>query len=280
MNLNQIKGQIEETETLKIVAEAFTDIASMKLQRVRSRIEQNRRFASDMAEVLHIVRVTAEERGLSAKLEKKVSASLLVTSNKRFYYGVLDAKVADFFMAHSTYTGYVDRYVVGSVGRDYLREKGYNHPFIPVQFAGEMPTATELVNLATILSKYQKVIVYYPRFTSLLSQQPTFIDMTGFMVTNASSIDQNYYIFEPEIGKMLAFFEENIMGILLEQAFLESELARTGAQLSSMDQAATNAAAVLGAESRWLGRIRREELTMQVLENFAGLRHKKLNYDN
>ena len=275
MNVNQIKGQIEETQTLKMVTEVFTDIASIKLQRIRGQIEQNRRFVSEMTEVLHIVRVTAEEQGLSAKLEKKISASLLVTSNKRFYYGVLDAKVADFFMAHSTYTGYVDRYVVGSVGRDYLRERGYNHPFIPVQFAGEMPTSIELASLATTLTQYQKVSVYYPQFTSLLSQQPTFIDMTGYATTNVVGNDQRYYIFEPEIDKILVYFERNIMGILLEQAFLEAELARTGTQLSSMDQAAINATGVLSSENRWLGRIRREELTMQVLETFAGLRHKK-----
>lgn len=278
--IDQIEKYVEEVGALRDVAGAFTDIASLRLQKVRRGIERNRVFASDLARVLHIVRVTAEEHHLSAKRQKKISASLVITSNKRFYFGVLDAKVLDFYLAHTAYTGYVDRFIVGTVGRDLLKEKKYPYEFSEVSFAKELPDSLELANLVARLSQYQKVMVYFPRFVSILSQQPSFVDVTGFASgvgeSGQESHQERYYIFEPEIDKILDFFEQKVMAIVLQQAFLESELARIGTQLSLMDQAASNATKVLSQENQLLKAARRNKLNLQVLEMYAGTKRKPI----
>ncbi len=273
--IDKIQSRLEELSSLELLAEVFTDIARARLDRVRTGIEKNRLFVGEVAKVLHIVRVTAEDQGLSAARKKKVSASLVITSNKRLYYGGLDTRVVDFYSAHSAYTGYVDRFVVGSVGVDILKARNYPFAYEPVIFDRELPNLYELSLLAEKLNGYQKVIVYYPRFVTVLSQQPSFVDITGLVAATPESESEKYYIFEPEIDKILDFFEEQVIAILLEQAFLESELARIGTQLTSMDQAQQRAASLIEQEDLLLAGAKRSLSSMRVLEMVAGMRQKK-----
>lgn len=262
---------------MELLAEVYTDIARARLEKVRSGIERNRAFVAEIANVLHIVRVTAEEQGLSAKRKKKISASVVITSNKRFHYGGLDSRVVDFYVAHTAYTGFVDRYVVGSVGADVLTGKQYPFPFNPIRFDRDLPSASELVALASQLNDYQKVFVYYPQFMTVLSQRPTFVDMTGLISASSGGSGDRYYIFEPEIEKILDFFEQQVMAILLEQAFLESELSRIGSQLVAMDNASINAGNIIREQNLLLASARRSAASMAVLEMTAGMRREKPN---
>ncbi len=270
--LDKIKSDLEEVESLEVLAEVFTDIAHARLLRVRAGIERNRLFAGEVSRVLHVVRVTAEEHKLSALRKKKISASVVITSNKRLYYGGLDTKVMNYYMAHTAYTGYVDRFVIGSVGVDTLKTLNYPFQFEIVDFEKDLPSIAELTNLANKLKDYQKVFVYYPQFQTVLSQQPSFVDITGLVSAVASGDVDRYYIFEPEIEKILDFFESQVMAILLQQAFLESELARIGSQLMTMDNAQGNAMAMIKQENSLLASAKRQMASMKVLEMVAGLK--------
>lgn len=273
--IDKIQQRLEELSSLELLAEVFTDIARARLDRVRVGIERNRQFVSEIANILHLVRVTAEEKGLSAARKKKISASLVITSNQRLYYGGLDTKVVDFYGAHTAYTGYVDRYVVGAVGVDILKGKNYPFPYEPVIFEKQLPNLYELSMLSEKLNEYQKVMVYYPRFMTVLTQQPSFVDITGLVTGAAGSEGEKYYIFEPEIEKILDFFEEQVIAILLEQVFLESELARIGTQLTSMDAASQKASEMIVDENLLLASARRSQASMKVLEMAAGMFRKK-----
>lgn len=273
--INRIKEYIEEVGSLELLADVYTDIARARLEKVRTGIERNRSFVNEIADVLHIVRLAAEEKGLSAKKKKKVSASLMITSSKRFYYGNLDSRVVDFYIAHTAYTGFVDRFVIGSVGADVLKGKGYPFPFETILFDRDLPNSKELVTLAEKLNDYQKVFVYYPQFITALSQQPSFVDITGLVATSPKTVAEKYYIFEPEIEKILSFFEEQVMAILLEQTFLDAELSRIGSQLTAMDNASINAGNIIRDQTMLLAQARRSVASMQVLEMVAGTMRKK-----
>ncbi len=273
--INKIKAYREEIDTIGYLADVYSDIAQARLTRVRAGIERNRKFVAEIAQVLHVVRVMAEQKGLSASRRKKISASLVLTSNRRFYAGGLDGRVVEFYMAHTAYTGFVDRFVVGSVGVDILTGRKYPFPFERLIFKNDVPNEQELGELAKKLAAYQKVFVYYPRFMTVLIQQPNFIDITGLVSATASASGDNYYILEPEIGKILDFFEEQIMGILIEQAFLEAELSRIGSQFVTMDNAAINARRAIAQQDILMASARRANLSLQVLETATNLH----NYD-
>lgn len=264
--IDKITHYLEEVKSMETLAEVFTNVARMKLEKIRAGVEHNRIYVGEVARILHIVRLTAEARGLSAKREKKVSASLIITSNKRFYYGDLDNKVVDFYAAHTAYSGFADRFVVGSVGADILSGKNYPFAYERVIFSRELPSQTELAVLAKRLVDYQKVIVYYPRLLTVLSQLPSLVDITGLTANTPGEKGENYYIFEPEIGKILDFFEQQIMQLLLEQAFMEAELARIGTQLTTMDNARVRANKIIDRQKERLSTAKRQYQNMQSLD--------------
>lgn len=274
--IDKITNRLEEAESLEVLSEVFTDVARMRLERMRAGVERNRIYVGEIAKVLHIVRVTAEQQGLSAKREKKVSASLLLTSNKRLYYGDLDVKVVDFYTAHTAYSAFADRFVVGSVGTDILAGRKYPFPYESISFEKDMPSQAELAQLSKQLVEYQKVLVYYPRFLTVLSQLPSLVDITGLTASATGEKGENYYLFEPEIGKILDFFEQQIMQLLLEQAFMEAELARIGTQLTTMDNAQQRSNKLINEQKLLLSIAKKQYLNMQSLEIAAIMFRKGL----
>lgn len=264
--VDKIKGNLVEVRSLQLLAEVLTDVARTRLDRVRDSVEHNRVYVGEIAKVLHIVRITAEIRGLSGQRKKKASASLLLTSNKRLYYGDLDVKVVDFYAAHTSYLGFADRFVIGTVGADILTSRKYPFPVESVVFKADMPNQMELSVLSKKLVDYQKVLVYYPRFMTVLSQLPSLVDITGLTAAASGEPGEEYYLFEPEIGKILDFFEQQIMQLLLEQAFMEAELARIGTQLTTMDNAQQKANKIIGEQEIKLSYAKKQYLNLQSQE--------------
>ena len=252
---------------METLTRVFTEVARARLDKIRGLVENNRQYVGELGKVLHVVRVTAEQERLSAKKKKKISASLLLTSNKRFYYGSLDEKVVGFYAAQTAYQGFVDRFVVGSVGAEMLSSRKYPFPFQSIVFPGGSPTGKEMVDLAEKLTDYQKVLVYYPKFVTILTQQPDLVDVTGLESLSPAQKGEEYYIFEPEIGKILEFFEKQIMELLLEQTFMEAELARIGTQLTTMDGAQQRANTVINETKALLSRAQKSLLNIQSLES-------------
>src|SRR3990167_6851862 len=85
------------------------------------------------------------------------------------------------------------------------------------------------------------VFVYYSKLATVLLQRPVVVELGGLVdIPIVADPRSNYYIFEPELTEMVNFFEGEITRVLLQQTFLESELARTAARLVSMEQVQGN----------------------------------------
>ena len=65
---------------------------------------------------------------------------------------------------------------------------------------------------------------------------------------------------------MLQFFESQIMGLLLEQAFLETELAHAAARLLMMDAAQGRAKEYVTAQSKLLRLFLKQRRDSRILE--------------
>ena len=81
------------------------------------------------------------------------------------------------------------------------------------------------------------------------------------------------------LKKMLDFFDDQVVSLLLEQTFLESELARTASRLMSMDKAQINAEDVLYKQKLLLGQAKKSEINMALLETAASLMNFKEEKD-
>jgi F-type H+-transporting ATPase subunit gamma len=291
-NLKELKEIIEESRSLKLVTESYTDIASSKLKKIRNGIEHNRVFLSEIAGIYYTIKLVKKERQLNLpsgssildKLsqfsrvrfrlpEKKVQAiadktgkktiSILLTSNHRFH-GSIERQLTDFFVSNSGKFN-TDRIAIGKTGIRMIEEKRIAG-IEKITFAGDLPKAKELQTLLAKTKPYQQILVYHQRFQSVLAQQPFIRDIRETQIETSIPKKRIDYIIEPEIDKMLAFFDAQISLLLLEQTFLEADLARTAARLVAMDHAQENANMLLDEYAKLLSQTRGSLYNLQFLE--------------
>ncbi len=281
-NIKDISDTITEVQTLEDLAAAYTEISSAKLNRIRKRIEQNEKFTQELAELFHLVREESLKRKLInakyyqdrfEKFKQSGIVLILVTSNYRFYGGLENPLISYFinqvklFAANPNIPARL--IVVGHTGNSYLQAINFSIPYQKLSFKNDVPTEQEISPLINQLQSFQSVLVFYSRFTSMVSQIPAIFDVTQTpsqpkdqLISKRSSI----HLFEPEIDKILEFFSSQIIKILFEQTFLESELSRTAYRLISMDQAQDNAKEYIKKQKRKLSLEKRSINNLRLLE--------------
>ncbi len=274
MLIKQIRETIEVGESLKVIAQSLSDIASLRLKKIRSEIEKNRSFLQEIGAVYGLVRQAAKTKGIASSKKSKGAVSILITSNFRFY-GSVNNNLIQSFIIHTTKYN-TDRVVVGRTGQAALKAMKYFHSFTEVSLKEDLPSLLELNNLAKMVADYEQVFVYYSQFQSVLVQVPkvtninqTEVAKSGKVATQEANLPG--FIFEPEVGKMLQFFESQISNTLLEQTFLESELARTASRLIAMDSAQVNAKQFIKTQNKELNREFRFKENSEILDLTASL---------
>lgn len=277
MTIKQIDQLIEEGESLKTIAIAYSEIANLKIKRLRGEVERNRVFFQEISEVYALVKKLAVKKRINIQKSKKL-ISLILTSNYRFY-GNINSDLLDFFVA-STKNLQTDRIMLGKAALDYFKAKPEFSGYQEMLLKTDEPDSAELTNLVNMVKDYNQVLVFYSRMKSLLVQQPTVADITASVgetsdggtksLLGGEQIDFRF-IFEPDLAKILAFFDSQIITLLLEGTFLESELSRTASRFISMDQAETQANKFIKEYATLKAYTKRSLDNNTILENFACL---------
>ena len=239
MTIKEIEQTLEEGQSLKQIAQAYSEIAHQKLKKIRDQVEKNRLFYDEISRLYGLVRVIAARKGITVTKSKK-RVCILQTSNYRFY-GNINSALINFFI-EKTKDWDTDRIIIGKVGIEYFQSTKIFPPFTPMVLKDDPPSPNELNAFVHVVKTYHQVLIFYSRLKSLLVQEPAVTDITetSQQVPLNSSPD-THFIFEPEIAKTLQFFDNQILILLLEEAFLESEVARTASRFISMDKAETAA---------------------------------------
>lgn len=274
MTIHELDQLIEEAGSLKQIAQAYSEIASQKIKRIRSQVEVNRLFFKDMSKVYALVKVLAKAKKITVPKKKKV-LSIILTSNYRFY-GTINSALIDYFIQNTqrleTEGAETDRILLGKAAIEYFKKANFFKNYHEILLKTDQPDLLELTSLVNIIKDYNQVLIFYSRLKSLLVQEPTFTDITA--TTEKISLDKkqsSHFIFEPELSKILAFFDSQILTLLVEETFLESEVSRTASRFISMDQAETASLKVLKDYERLRSYAQRGLQSNQLLESIAAI---------
>lgn len=267
MTIKEIDQALEEGQSLKQIAQAFSEIANLKIKKIRSAVERNRLFFTELSDVFSLVKRLAFKKRITT-LKPKKTISLLLTSNYRFY-GNINSDLIDFFVQTTSQLD-TDRIILGKAAIDFFKATKVFSNYKEILLKTDQPGLEELTTLVNIIKEYNQVLVFYCSLKSLLVQQPTVLDITAFPPTQANPKEPSF-IFEPELPKILAFFDSQIITLLLESTFLESELARTASRFISMDTAETEANKFTREYEKLKAYAQRNLENNTILENFASL---------
>lgn len=267
--VSQINETIQFGESFKLLSESLSEIASLKLKKIKKDTQRNIAFYNEISELYHTLKVQASRRKITMQRKNNKTVSILLTSNYRFY-GDLNYSLARYFALNSSrYAS--DSLVVGSTGASFLKSLGTKVGFDQYIFKKDEPDDEDLKTFMGKILPYSRVIVYYAKFKTVLNQIPSFKDITASSLPEEVVKMQAGYIFEPELGAMLTFFGDQITTLLFEGVLLETELARLAARLISTTQAQDNAEEFVKKERRKLSVAQRSFTNRGILEAYGAL---------
>lgn len=269
LNINEVEQLIEEGESLRAIAQAYSEIANLKIKRIRQETEKNRVFFEEIAKIYGLVKNLAVRNKVDTTKSKK-TVSIILTSNYRFY-GSINSDLLDFFTLY-TKNLVTDKIALGRAAIDYFRVSKKFPDIKEILLKDDQPTPSELNSVANILKDYSQVFVFHPKLKSLLVQIPTVTEITASAAigtTSQEEVEKFKFIFEPELGKILSFFDSSIITLLLSGTFLESELARTASRFISMDNAESEANKFINENQKLKAFAKRNLINKEVLDSFA-----------
>lgn len=280
MTTKEINILIEEARSLKEITQAFTQISSSKLKRIRSGVERNREFFKDLSGIYGLINIIARRRKIPAPPKNGKTLSILLSSNERFY-GKITSELIEFFLIQVSKIN-CDKLVVGRSGVETIKSLNYALTYTPLILKSDFPDSAEFLSLSKVVNNYSKVLVFHPQFQSVMTQIPIIADITQSELDVHTRTGQseelisqiNNFIIEPEVKIMVEFFDNQIKVILLEATFLEAELARTASRLISMDSAQNEAEKYLSTQELLLLNAQRSIQNARILETVAAM-HKK-----
>jgi len=263
--LEQLKAEIKDEEILHDLASAFTEISAAKIGVIKRRFEKNQSF---FEEVSNLYRLVKSSSNLPTTVSKKVLA-IAMTTNHRFY-GVINLEVMKKFLREAKEQN-ITRMVVGKIGISHLQSIDFKEPIEKIVLDKDVPKIEDFKKLLETAKKYQKVLLFYPQFRTIYTQTPAVTDI-AYSPTPAAqtTTEENFrFIFEPELPKIVEFFETQIRTILLQRVLLEVELSMTASRLQAMSRAKEHASEVLKSRRRELTKKTHSQINARLLESLT-----------
>lgn len=253
LSLKKIVQDIEETVELKSLVTAYEEIASMKMRKIRANVLGNRRLVTDLAEIyqqllasykdqiLHLMeeKKIKNSRGLSLQEHNNKTACVFISANSGLFGTILKNTYKEF--AEYVQKNDVEPVILGEFGKTLFTQQfpERKFAFFPIIEKGTHESATK--QLSEIFMMYSNVVIFYPRFESMVSQKVALLDVSGQQKSLISDDSAHtYYYFEPSLEEILNFFEKEIFSNILSQTFIESDLAQYASRMSTLDMATQN----------------------------------------
>lgn len=248
--------ELEALNSLKDLAESYEEIAVVRMQKIKDSVIKTRQFLASLSDVYVDLKTSygREVRELLEKVKKgdkrilpslqKNGKNLLVylSSNGRLYGSVTQKTYRLFITAvKETTVEKTDIVIIGRAGKEMYENAGIGKPF---QYFEIPDTSVEIDHIKQLMTKflqYDKVSVFYGKFGNVVKQTPIESSISGediFETETPMTIPrEDRFIFEPDLEKILHFFETQIMANLFSQTLLENQLARHASRVSAMEEA-------------------------------------------
>jgi len=249
MPITSYSKEIEQISALETIAGAYSEIAALRIDNIRNSFEQNSLYYEEISQIYHLVKRFANSQNLSTTVLANSSANrfdtlyVAITSNHGFY-GPLNSDAVDTMIKDATIPN-ADRMIIGAMGISYARNISSASPFASMAFSLDNPTSEEIYQFLKLSSGYKRIFIYYPKYISMLKQIIDAVDITHSPDSPSQIPADIKYIFEPELSKILIFFEEQIRYLLFVRVLLETNLSRTATRLITMDSAERDAVSLL-----------------------------------
>lgn len=283
-NLKSIKKRIASVKSTRQITKAMKMVSAAKLRRAQDNIIAARPYAGKLEEVLQSLSGCTEgdiHPLLEVREPKKLL--LLVVTSDRGLCGGFNAnlsKAADRFIRENK-ANYeqISVMTLGRKGYEYLKNrhtvtKNYPNLISKPNYQTAALLGDEIIE-GYLEEQYDKVIVLYNAFKTVMSQDITFHQLLPVQppeATASSAIDDSQveYIYEPSVNELMNEILPKNIKVQIFKAMLESVAAEHGARMTAMDSASKNASEMIGKLTLQYNRARQAAITTELMEIISG----------
>ncbi len=268
--IEQLKKEIKDEEILHDLATAFTEVSAGKIGVLKRKFKKNQDFFKEVSDLYRLVKASSDQTEDASKGVLAVA----MTTNHRFY-GVINLEVMKKFLS-DTKKQKMDRMIIGKIGIAHLKSINFKKTVEKVVLDKDVPKIENLKKLLKKAKDYKKVLLFYPQFKTIYSQTPAVTDI-AYSPTPAAreTVEQSFrFIFEPELPKIVEFFEAQIRTILLQRVLLEVELSVTASRLQAMSRAKEHASKLLKKRQNQLTKKTHSQINARLLESLGRISHE------
>lgn len=252
-NLKQLQQETGELKTISMLVEAYQEIASIRMKKVREDVLKNRDFIQKLDEIFEEVRVSYANEFQKLVKEKKVGGtkeitllshngkivSVLLGANTGLYGEILGSTFRKFM--EEVKNGTTEVTIVGKHGLSLFLNEGIdrNYSYFELDDYGFLPQ--QLDEIIKHIVQYQEIHVFYGKYVNVLKQTPQMLNVSAEIdVSEKGDKKQSSYIFEPSLEKILMFFETQMFASVFDQTVRESQLSKHASRVVAMIQAGQN----------------------------------------
>ena len=280
------KELMHETDflsALQTVLETYEEIAATRMGRIRSFVLASRDFLFEINTIFQQVKSSykTQIKQLMQKKRIKNPAELSFRENngKALYvfisantglYGGIIRKTYDVFIDALKKTP-TDVVILGKIGLELFNSEKIKVPLTYFDFPDDKIDDVMTLKIVKHIVQYEKILVFYEQFNSILSQSPIITNISGDPLPGEKTGPSARYFFEPSLEEVMGFFEKEIFSSIFAQTIFESELAKFAIRMVSLDSASENTKSRLKQVIIAKNRIKHQESNKKQLEKFASM---------
>ncbi|MDP2671057.1 MAG: F0F1 ATP synthase subunit gamma [bacterium] len=279
----ELKNEISTVSTIQSITSVYQGIASLRMNQIKDSVAENKKFIDGIAEIYGHAKTAyladIQKQLKSKDREKKNDLSfirrngksvLVLVSANEHLYGTLIIDVWRKFSAELREKP-GDSVVIGNFGKSLIVNEVTHTPIQYFDLADDNPDPAQIKKIIQFITQYETVIVHFGQMRTLLTQEPTRVEITGGVALDKPIETPKKYIFEPTPAKIMEFFESEIIATLFNEKLLEHQLARFSSRMVAMDQATQNAGSLQTNLKKDLTNIKRRLTNIRQLEVFSGM---------
>lgn len=251
----KIKNDIELVGTFKKLAQAYQEIAVIKMQRVRDSVVSTRSFLERLSFVFSDVKKSYSKEIEKLLKDKKgkhhidskypnngKTVKVILSSNTKMYGDIINRLFI--FFAESLNNSDSDIVVVGKLGKELFEQRfGKNKAYTFFDLPDTGVVLADLQKIAVFLIQYETVEVFYGKFENVAKQTPVSFKITGeeeLTTAQDQGVEKMGFFFEPSLDTIITFFQDQVFSSLFRQSISEGELARFASRIMAMEEALGN----------------------------------------
>ncbi len=251
MDKKKITGILTELDVLQSVVQTYGEIASIRMKSTRTSVLSAREFLSAIQDVFEEVRANyAKEitkllkqssrrtnKGLTLLSHNGKSVAVLLSSNSGLYGDIVHRTFRVFLEEAKKKNSEIT--IIGRQGTALFEFYAPDQPYTFFELPDYGLNQDAILKIMQHIVQYSQIQLFFGQFENVLVQKPVVFTLAAELdFSKPQEIkSKRQYLFEPNLEKILQFFEKEIFASLFEQSVRESQLAKFASRILAMDQA-------------------------------------------